>query len=239
MMFAAEEFMYGMGTASIAAHAAPQWPHRALPWLAVALAHGVLVVLLLGLSPQARQALGQVIQAGLILPTVLPVAAPDSPRQQAPRPPRPQQARLPSQPRPMLAAAAHDDAAPASLAAAPPAAPMAAVPSATGQEPAKAAPAAELAPLLVPPIFNASYLANPAPRYPFASRRLGEKGRVVLRVHVSVNGRAEQVEIKTSSGFEQLDRAALDAVAVWRFVPARRGEEPVAAWVLVPISFVM
>jgi protein TonB len=45
------------------------------------------------------------------------------------------------------------------------------------------------------------------------------------------------VEIRTSSGVERLDRAALDAVRRWRFVPARQGDTPVDAWVLVPIRF--
>lgn len=71
------------------------------------------------------------------------------------------------------------------------------------------------------------------------SRRLGEKGRVLLRVFVSAAGRAERVEVKASSGFERLDFAARESVAGWRFVPARCGDEHVAAWVLVPISFVM
>ena len=68
-------------------------------------------------------------------------------------------------------------------------------------------------------------------------RRLGEQGRVLLRVFVSPDGAAAQVEIRESSGFERLDRAARDTVLRWRFVPARQGERGVAAWVLVPITF--
>ena len=68
-------------------------------------------------------------------------------------------------------------------------------------------------------------------------RRLGEEGKVVLRLFVESNGRAAQVEIRTASGSTRLDQAAADAVAQWKFVPARRGEESVGAWVLVPIIF--
>jgi protein TonB len=85
--------------------------------------------------------------------------------------------------------------------------------------------------------FDAAYLANPKPAYPPASRRLGEEGRVVLRVFVAADGLAQMVEIRQPSGFARLDAAAADAVARWRFVPARRGERAVAAWVLVPIVF--
>ena len=69
------------------------------------------------------------------------------------------------------------------------------------------------------------------------SRRLGEEGRVLLRVFVDVEGRAEQVELKSSSGFPRLDQAAEDAVQRWKFVPAKRGNEVVATWVAVPIVF--
>jgi protein TonB len=90
---------------------------------------------------------------------------------------------------------------------------------------------------VTPARFDADYLNNPSPAYPPLSRRLGEQGRVVLRVPVSADGRPGLIDIKTSSGYPRLDAAARDAVGQWRFVPARRGEEAVAATVLVPIAF--
>ena len=99
-----------------------------------------------------------------------------------------------------------------------------------------AAAAAPPAPL-TQPIFNADYLNNPAPLYPPASRRFGEQGRGVLRVLVNVGGSADEVQLRTSSGFQRLDEAARDAVRRWKFVPAKRGAEPVPAWVLIPFSF--
>jgi TonB family protein len=54
---------------------------------------------------------------------------------------------------------------------------------------------------------------------------------------VDADGRAEQVDLYTSSGSQRLDAAALEAVRRWRFVPARQGDRAVAAWVLVPLSF--
>lgn len=60
---------------------------------------------------------------------------------------------------------------------------------------------------------------------------------MLLRVFVEPGGTAGQVEIKASSGSPRLDQAAIDAVRRWQFVPARRGEEAVGAWVLVPILF--
>lgn len=85
--------------------------------------------------------------------------------------------------------------------------------------------------------FDADYLRNPAPAYPPLARRLREEGKVVLRVFVTPEGAAGQVELRTSSGFPRLDQAARDAVSRWKFVPARRGDETVGAWVLIPIVF--
>lgn len=90
---------------------------------------------------------------------------------------------------------------------------------------------------VAPPRFDADYLHNPAPVYPALSRRLGEEGRVVLRVFVEPSGRPSRIEIGTGSGSPRLDRAALEAVRHWQFVPARRGDMAVGAWVLVPIVF--
>lgn len=85
--------------------------------------------------------------------------------------------------------------------------------------------------------FDADYLHNPAPPYPPQARRMGEEGKVILRVEVSAEGRAQNVEIKTSSGSARLDESALRTVRNWRFVPAKRGETAVDSWVLVPIIF--
>jgi protein TonB len=88
-----------------------------------------------------------------------------------------------------------------------------------------------------PPRYDMSYLNNPPPAYPNLSRRMKEQGRVILRVLVNASGAAEDVEVRASSGSVRLDRAAIDAVRRWRFAPARRGAETVAAWALVPILF--
>lgn len=85
--------------------------------------------------------------------------------------------------------------------------------------------------------FDADYLQNPAPAYPLISRKFREEGKVLLAVNVTAKGIAEHVEIKQSSGYPRLDEAALVTVRKWRFVPARRGDDPVAANVVVPITF--
>jgi protein TonB len=103
-------------------------------------------------------------------------------------------------------------------------------------EPIALAPAPEPV-VAAPPVFDAAYLQNPAPAYPTLSRKLGEQGRVILRVLVNPKGTADQVQLQTSSGYARLDESARETIARWKFVPAKRGSEPVADWVLIPINF--
>src|SRR5262245_52027358 len=100
-----------------------------------------------------------------------------------------------------------------------------------------APPAPPPAVAVTAPIVNADYLANPAPRYAPVSRRVREQGRVILRVLVTPSGSAQEIEVRDSSGHPRLDDAAREAVRQWKFIPAKRGDEPVAAWVLIPVSF--
>ncbi len=98
---------------------------------------------------------------------------------------------------------------------------------------------AEVPVVVEPPRFGAAYLHNPPPKYPPVSRRLGEEGRVMLRVLVGVDGTAKSVEIESGSGSDRLDRAAVDAVKNWQFIPAKRDKQPISAHVIVPIQFTL
>lgn len=106
--------------------------------------------------------------------------------------------------------------------------------------PAPQAVAAPPAPARVDlPSSNAEYLQNPKPAYPALSKRLGEQGKVVVRVFIAVDGTAQKAEIKQSSGFDRLDQAALTTVLRWRYVPGKRAGVPEGMWFNVPISFVL
>lgn len=89
------------------------------------------------------------------------------------------------------------------------------------------------------PSSDADYLQNPKPPYPALSKRLGEQGKVVVRVLIGVDGTAQKAEIKLSSGYDRLDQAALGTVLRWRYVPGKRAGMPEAMWFNVPISFVL
>lgn len=210
-----------------AAYGAPTltWRNLAL----VLAAHGLLLITLqrMELVPALPEAPS--ISVDLLAPPVstAPVTSPaPSPQVEKRVSPRPPPAIQPSTP--LLASAG----------------PSPATESAPSTPPAPAAAMAPAVPVTVPaaatltqPRYDADYLHNPAPAYPPLSRRLAEEGKVLLRVFVDTNGRAGAVEIKQGSGSARLDQAAADAVAQWKFFPARRGDEAVGAWVLVPIIF--
>ncbi|MBS0371156.1 MAG: TonB family protein [Proteobacteria bacterium] len=93
------------------------------------------------------------------------------------------------------------------------------------------------APAYSPPGFGAGYLHNPKPAYPMMARRRGLEGIVRLDVRVSVDGIPTAVKVRESSGHESLDEAATTAVWHWKFMPAKRGGEPIEDTVVVPVRF--
>jgi protein TonB len=193
-----------------------------LAGIAVAVAMHVAAVLLLLQYEPARRALTDVvpIMVSLITPVIEKTPEPPKP------PPVKPAVRKPLEPAPVLAAAAE---APAPYAAPPPPAPEVIAPPAPVALPV----------VITPPNFNADYLRNPPPAYPYSARRQGQQGKVILRVLVNTAGLPSEVELRMRSGVPALDEAALEAVRKWRFVPARQGTQPVAAWVLVPIVFTL
>lgn len=107
------------------------------------------------------------------------------------------------------------------------------VAAASAPTPAPVGPQIEL------PSSDADYLHNPRPNYPARSRRMGEQGKVIVRVLIGVDGLAQKAEIRKSSGFERLDEAALNTVKAWRYVPGKRAGVVEAMWFNVPINYVL
>jgi protein TonB len=87
------------------------------------------------------------------------------------------------------------------------------------------------------PSSDADYKTPPG--LPALGKRLGEQGKVVVRVLIELDGKANKAEIKQSSGFERLDQSALATVLRWRYVPGKRAGVPEAMWFNVPINFVL
>jgi protein TonB len=115
-------------------------------------------------------------------------------------------------------------------------------PAADGGSPGAAAPSAASRQPATPPVLQEAtpeYDKNPAPEYPMRARQLGFEGTVVLNVRINQKGGVEDVKIAVSSGYSLLDQSALRSVKSWLFKPARRGDQPVAARVQVPVRYTL
>jgi protein TonB len=195
---------------------------RALRFLAIATIH---VVVLVGVTFVARPELATDVEHIYVrLVEAAPrVEAPPAVEEARPLPMvKPKVEKREVVPQPVLAASMDDVS--TSFAVAPP-------------PPAPDVAASAVPPAVTEASFDADYLHNPKPEYPWEARRRGDQGKVVLRVRVSAQGTALVVEIGESSGSPALDEAVRDAVLRWRFVSARRGSEAIESWVGVPIVF--
>lgn len=163
------------------------------------------------------------------------IDAPRPPAPPAPPPPpaAPRVVKTPPPPPIIAAAATPSPAPPAFVMPLPPAEPSPPVVEAPAAPPAPPAPPA---PKTIPAT-AVQYVDPPAPTYPPASRRLGESGRVLVRVEIDVQGRARQVQLSRSSGSTRLDEAALAAVREARFKPHTENGSPLVVWTTVPILF--
>jgi periplasmic protein TonB len=73
--------------------------------------------------------------------------------------------------------------------------------------------------------------------YPGTSRRLGEEGRVTVRLDIDATGRVRAWNYVERSGLERLDAAVDCVVSRLEFHPGRRDGEAVPASVHLPIVF--
>ena len=80
-------------------------------------------------------------------------------------------------------------------------------------------------------------LGKPSAPYPPQAYRDGESGTVMLRVTIGPDGVPGGIALAHSSGSRALDRAAMGAVRSWRFTPAMRDGQPVAATVQIPVAY--
>ena len=78
---------------------------------------------------------------------------------------------------------------------------------------------------------------NIRPDYPKGARQRGEQGDVILEIRVNADGTVDDVKVATSSGFAELDEAAVRAAKAAKFSPARSGHDPVASTARLKLQF--
>lgn len=77
------------------------------------------------------------------------------------------------------------------------------------------------------------------PDYPQGARQRGEQGEVVLELEVAADGACSSVRMVRSSGFAELDAAAIKAVRAAKFIPAQAAGRAVAAVARLTVTFVL
>jgi TonB family protein len=73
--------------------------------------------------------------------------------------------------------------------------------------------------------------------YPAESKRLNEEGVILLALHINQSGCAIGAKIIGSSGFKNLDAAALQMYEYMEFLPAVANGKAIESWVTVPVNF--
>jgi len=75
------------------------------------------------------------------------------------------------------------------------------------------------------------------PAYPEGARRRGEEGNVTLELSVNAAGGVDEVAVLVSSGFAELDAAAVKAARAARFTPAKSGGRAVSSRAHLTLEF--
>lgn len=161
--------------------------------------------------------------------------APPLPEKKLPPPPKPQPA---AQPQPRQIVAAAPVVAPTDYVA-PPSPPQPAPIIEAPAAPPAPASTRSAGPMALGGELSVACPERNPPRYPPLSRRMGEEGTVVLRVELDEQGKVCTARIATSSGFERLDSAALEAVRTWQCRPAHRDGQTVRVVALQPFKFML
>jgi protein TonB len=203
-----------------------------LPGLMFVLAaHGALLYFLF-----KQQLIPPPEQLATLIVNFIPTTKPKEEPKAEPPPPKPQPVKKPPQSRQLVAEA------PVLSPSEPVAPPTAPEPEPEPvPEPVAVAPRPQMAagPVTLSSELSVACPELNAPAYPSLSRRLGEEGKLVLRVELDEIGRISVAQIINSSGFKRLDEAALAAVKTWRCTPPQRNGQPVRAIALQPFNFVL
>jgi TonB family protein len=75
--------------------------------------------------------------------------------------------------------------------------------------------------------------------YPTTAQRAGEEGTVLLNVYVTWSGKPQKIGVAKSSGYDDLDNAAMETAANWHYVPALHDGDTASDWATVQVVYRM
>jgi TonB family protein len=93
---------------------------------------------------------------------------------------------------------------------------------------------------IIPPHIDHAIAQVPASKfYPKRARKQHRAGEVILKVQVMKNGQLQQAVIDNSSGYQDLDQAALKYVRALKFVPGTNQGIPADMWGGLKVHFAL
>jgi len=104
-------------------------------------------------------------------------------------------------------------------------------------EPVK--PVVDPVPVLVEAAIDPRFARDFQPPYPPAKLRMGENGRVVVRVQIGTDGRVRAIELVSATDTIFFEATRRYALRHWRFTPATRDGLPVESWKTMTLRFEM
>ena len=75
--------------------------------------------------------------------------------------------------------------------------------------------------------------------YPNAAKTAGIEGKVIVQAFIDIKGRVTETVILKDIPNSDFGKAASAAIQRTRFNPAKRRGKPVAAWITIPVRFLL
>lgn len=109
-------------------------------------------------------------------------------------------------------------------------------------------PPAVIPPVVAPPPPKASVTVQPKqdPKrrlgsvdeyYPSGAKRRGEEGSAIVQIYVGADGRVSEAKLDSSTGYPELDEAAIKYAKTWRVLPGTVDGVPQPMWWKVRVTF--
>ncbi|MCP4566642.1 MAG: energy transducer TonB [FCB group bacterium] len=89
------------------------------------------------------------------------------------------------------------------------------------------------------PMIKPEVISKVKPEYPAEAKKKGLEGVVTLAIMVDAKGKVTELKVKSSSGIEAMDKAAIKAGWATNYKPAIQEGQPVATWVVYDVKFAL